>query len=230
VSWVPNASPYVPTFGRYRQSAFGPAFAVATALVVALFLLLPVEWIEDHWLRKRLPGPEATSEETIDLPREIRIVEVAPELASPPTSRTLPQAQVEVFTPPESAAPPPMQSPAEEPVAEQPAAGVDGARGDWSFDPTTPYAAGREILLRHPVPDDPIDLPLLLRAVEAQRSADWLLHAAPLDTFAVATVRGTFREQDVATKQRLAPEWMEEMRQRRMQEYWEKYILSDGKN
>lgn len=221
VTQIRRETPRPPTLGRYRDSAFGPAFAIAVGLVVLAFLYFPAGWLQERWLRTP-PGTSRREASESDLPWEIRVVEAVRETPATP-ARTLPEPAVDRLT--EAPA-----RPAEaetEPVA--PASGSETGLGrTWIYDPTTPYVVGRESLLRRRTPAPPPDLRTHLTALQARHSAAWLLRPVLADTFAVASVRRTFRQQDLDTKRRLAPEWMEELRRRRMQEYWERYILSDG--
>jgi hypothetical protein len=189
-------------------------------LVLLAFLFLPVGWLEDHWFRSPSLGGSDLEIERVDLPREIRIVEILREGEAPPASSLGPVVYVLRERP----------EPTPEPASETPDAGLDEVSSEWSFDPSTPYAAGREALLRARAEEPSLDLTTHLQALQARHSAGSLLHSAAYDTFAVASVRHTFRLQDLQTKQRLVPGWMEEMRRDRMQDYWERYIMSDGNN
>jgi hypothetical protein len=188
-------------FVRSRGTSYRFAVPAAILLLLGGLIFVPVRWIES--LVPPLPsvGP---FESNAYRPGEIRIISVQVESPTPspaPAVEVTPKAKT---------------SPAE------PASKVK-ERARWTFDPTSAYRYGDEILARQ-VPS--LADEILAKQADASPVLA-MLHPDLSSTWDEKAHAGFEKGHDIH-RWGLAQEWDDEMRRRRMDAYWEKYVLAEG--
>lgn len=177
----------------------GVPYLPATILALALAVL--GLWLTPmEWVRGFLfPGRAPEAADTV-VDADAGALRIVELAGSDPPAPEIPRRA----TSPESTAP--------EPAPEAPASG----RADEAFDPTTPYSLGRHELLRRPEPPTPL------------AAGSWKPEAWPTPTVADSLEHASLRNYTGWILRQHGPEWSEEMRRRRFEEWWTRYVMDDG--
>ena len=193
----------------HHRTRYGPSAALAVVVVLVALYLAPTHWLLEH--RKGVVGDDFENRaralaRTYD--EAVRVIELPP--APAPAAITPSEPIIEIAGD-------------ESPVAEIDDAPSGEATETWTYDPLTAHAFGRRALLAPDVPDLPRPDTLNLSTVGSSAKA-----FAWADTSQVARAQVNFASVSASLFRRDLSTYLAQMQSDRMNEYWERYIMSDG--
>ncbi len=201
-----------PPMREHRRTRYGPATVLAVVVAMVALWLAPTRWLLEH----RAPSAEDFDSRARALAdRFDQSVRIIPTLSPPgpaPHEAEPVVVQIEI----------PVDAPVE---IKTDVEGTGSAREKWSYDPLTAHAFGRDALLA------PADRPtaILLSGLNAKGlSAEAMGAFAGADTSLVARARENFTTVAASLFRREIPDYCEQQRQRRLDKYWDRYIVGDG--